>query len=103
MGNGSFVRKELPKELEDKRAKGLCFRCNEKYTRGHVCKRKQLYTMEGEEDKNEQSPELEAKEGLRDDQLHEEELQISLKALTRSISYRTMRVRGNVKKKLIVI
>lgn len=29
------VKRELPKELEEKKAKGLCFKCNEKYTRGH--------------------------------------------------------------------
>lgn len=26
------IRRELPKELEEKRAKGLCFKCNEKFT-----------------------------------------------------------------------
>lgn len=38
-----------------------------------------------------------------EEQLTGEEPQISLNALTGSISYRTMRVRGNVKKKLIII
>lgn len=46
----SFVRRELLKELEEKKAKGLCFRCNEKYTMGHQCKKKQLYVMEGEQE-----------------------------------------------------
>lgn len=103
MGSGSFVRKELPRELEDKKAKGLCFRCNEKYTRDHICKRKQLYAMEGEDEEDEQSPELEVDEELGNVPLPEEELQISLNALTGSTSYRTMRVKGNVKRKLIII
>lgn len=100
--NGGYVRKELSKELEDKRAKGLCFKCNERYTRGHICKKRQIYVMEGEDDRS-PSPEEEKEEESEDHQLPSEELQISLNALTGSISYRPMRVRGNVKKKLVII
>lgn len=42
------IRRELPKELEEKRAKGLCFKCNETFTRGHQCKQKQLYVLDGD-------------------------------------------------------
>lgn len=60
--------------------------------------------MEGEEDEEVPIGEEMEEEGLeRDQQNYEEELQISLNALTGSISYRTMRVKGNVKKKLINI
>lgn len=34
-------------EMDEKRAKGLCFLCDEKYVRGHVCKaKKQLFLVE---------------------------------------------------------
>ena len=32
--HSGLIKRELPKELEEKKAKGLCFKCNEKYTRG---------------------------------------------------------------------
>lgn len=39
-----------PAEMEDKRSKGLCFNCDEKYSYGHVCKKKrQLFCLEVEE------------------------------------------------------
>lgn len=97
------VRRELPKELEERKAKGLCFTCNEKYTRGHQCKKRQLYALDGEEkdqvqeqlqENEEEDPEIQEPNG---------ELQISINALTGSVSYRTMRIQGNVKKKLIII
>lgn len=47
---GGYDKRELTKESEEKKAKGLCFKCNDKYSRGHVCKRKQLYALEGEEE-----------------------------------------------------
>lgn len=97
--NPISVKKELPKELEEKKAKGLCFKCNEKYTKGHVCRKKQLYALVG--DHEDQEPEQESEEEV--DQEQEEDLQISINALTGSISYRTMRIQGNVKKKRVVI
>ncbi|CAL5348860.1 unnamed protein product [Camellia sinensis] len=95
------VRKELPKDWEEKKAKGLCFKCNEKYTRGHICKKKQLYALEVEQEDQEQVEDEGA--DVEEDQVPEEELQISLNALSGSVSYRTMRVKGNVKKKLVMI
>lgn len=81
----------------------MCFRCNDRYTRDHICKKKQLYVLEGEDGEEEQQLEGETEEEMEESQSHDEELQISLNALTGSISYRTMRVKGNVKKKLINI
>lgn len=91
--------------MEEKKTKGLCFKCNERYTKGHVCKKKQLYVMEGEEDgeEDDQLPVLEEDKREDEEQVSREELQISLNALTGTISYRTMRVRGNVKKHPIII
>ncbi|KAG8386825.1 hypothetical protein BUALT_Bualt03G0189200 [Buddleja alternifolia] len=40
-----------PQELEEKRAKGLCFLCDEKYSREHICiKKRQLYILDMNED-----------------------------------------------------
>ena len=32
-------------EMQDKRSKGLCFRCDEKFAWGHRCKRKELHVI----------------------------------------------------------
>ena len=31
--------------MQDKRSKGLCFRCDEKFASGHRCKRKELHVI----------------------------------------------------------
>ena len=33
-----------PQKLEEKRAKGLCYSCVRKYTKGHKCAKKKLFT-----------------------------------------------------------
>ena len=32
-------------KIQDKRAKGLCFRCNERFSPGHQCKDKSLQVL----------------------------------------------------------
>ncbi|KAJ8629431.1 hypothetical protein MRB53_022754 [Persea americana] len=95
------IRRKLPKELEEKKAKGLCFKCNKKFTKGHQCKKKQLYVLDGDQEDSDQEPiqEEESEEVLE----QEGDLQISINAITGSISYRTMRVHGLVKKQKVVI
>lgn len=42
------IRKLTPKELAKRRNRGLCFNCDENFQRGHQCKTKQLFLMEGD-------------------------------------------------------
>lgn len=42
----STRRRSTPAEINEKRARGLCFLCDDKYLLGHVCKaRAQLYLV----------------------------------------------------------
>ena len=51
-----------PKRLEERRANGICFNCDNKYSKGHKCgERKLFYTDYEEEEANDQKP-SEAKE-----------------------------------------
>ena len=34
----------IPQQLEEKRAKGLCYSCDRKYTKGHKCAEKNYFT-----------------------------------------------------------
>ena len=42
---GGEVRQLSEKELQDKRAKGLCFKCDDKWVAGHCCKRRELSVL----------------------------------------------------------
>ena len=39
-----------PQKLEEKRAKGLCYNCDSKYTKGHKCVEKKLFYIDCEEE-----------------------------------------------------
>lgn len=96
---GTSIRKMTQRDFDDRRAKGLCFGCDEKYFRGHVCKKKQIFMLEAEEE--EEIFEDTQQELLQGDT--QEEFQISLHALSGIQSYRTMRIIGQIKKKMLHI
>lgn len=89
-------------EMNEKRAKGLCYFCTEKYMPGHKCKNlKQLYLLEVEE--------LEEEQGSTDGQGGEfqemrneplelgppvEHMEISIHALNGTLGFRTLKVTG---------
>lgn len=57
--SGGEVRRLSDAELQSKREKGMCYRCDDKWSVGHKCKRKELsvlLTCEGEEEEPELSP-----------------------------------------------
>ena len=78
-------------EMQDRRSRGLCFNCDERFLPGHRCKQlfviEGIYTDEGEEE-----------EPLNTGETEEEEPIISLHALTGSPNPQTMHVRGSLGK-----
>nr|GEX53632.1 Ty3/gypsy retrotransposon protein [Tanacetum cinerariifolium] len=52
-----FIKQLTQKELEEKRAKGLCFYCDQKYVPGHKCPG-QLYSLEVSVDEEDQKDEV---------------------------------------------
>ena len=83
-------------EFDEKRAKGLCFWCDEKYEAGHRCKQRQLYVVEVQEESDDES-------GNEKAEKEEEEVKphISVHAINGIVSkgYKTMRVTGHVNKR----
>nr|KYP52090.1 Retrotransposable element Tf2 [Cajanus cajan] len=63
-------------EYQERRRKGICFRCEEKYSPGHVCKNKQIRIMLLEEGVEEME--------------EEEEIQWSGKSSTTTLDFRSM-------------
>ncbi|XP_042059320.1 uncharacterized protein LOC121803777 [Salvia splendens] len=89
-------------EMAEKRAKGLCYGCDEKFERGHRCVRKQLYLLEIDDGVRDLPIDTE----IQEDELNEDENPlISIHAINGSPSrgFRTMRVTGRVGKKAIHI
>ena len=55
--DGNVIAPSLPKpirltpqQLEEKRAKGLCYSCDSKYTKGHKCAERKLFDIDCEEE-----------------------------------------------------
>ncbi|KAD7477673.1 hypothetical protein E3N88_00809 [Mikania micrantha] len=94
------IRKVSSKEAEEKRAKGECFWCPEKYTPAHNCKFKQLYILEigvEEEPENVDDSDVIQLQQMQMDP------QISIRALMGVPSYSTMKVIGTIGTKQLQI
>jgi hypothetical protein len=73
-------------EMQKRRSQGLCFNCDENFTPGHKCQRPHLLLLEGDEDTQ-----------LQDDEdLEDDEPQISLHALTGWSTAKTMRIMARI-------
>ncbi|KAG8391428.1 hypothetical protein BUALT_Bualt01G0186800 [Buddleja alternifolia] len=87
--------------MEEKRAKGLCFFCDDKYTIGHVCsKMRQLFLMEvgdEEEDVEINEPDLENNRMEPEtEEANHTDFHISVHAMSGVHDYRTMRVTSHI-------
>lgn len=87
-------------EMSDRRAKGLCYYCDEKYTPGHYLKHKkaQLYLLESEEDEEF----FEAQNGVQEEEGDIAHISVSAVAGVTE-NYRTMKVRGLCGKRTLYI
>ena len=54
VGEGRALRRLTTAELAERREKGLCFNCDEKFSRGHRCQR--LFYLEVIDDAEEEDP-----------------------------------------------
>lgn len=76
-------------EIMERRRKGLCFHCDEKYGNGHVCKMK-LYMLSGEGEERENNNEDMSEEvGEGDTEVTEEDCHISIQAISGVMSHST--------------
>ncbi|KAH0743125.1 hypothetical protein KY290_031118 [Solanum tuberosum] len=109
-GNANGRKLLTAVEMDEKRAKGLCFLCDEKYVRGHECKaKKQLFLVELCEEGD-----VTMAEDLELDQFQDQEaidnianpeecMTISLQAFTGVTGYQTIRVTGYHEKRPLQI
>ncbi len=91
--------------MEEKRAKGLCYNCNRKYTKGHKCVEKKLIYIDWEEEK-EKEQETSKEEDIHQEPIPEKDemnLTISCNALTRITTPQTLKIKGHIKKKKVIV
>ncbi|XP_061375850.1 uncharacterized protein LOC133317958 [Gastrolobium bilobum] len=88
-------------EMMEKRERGLCYYCDEKFHRNHVCKGNMLLMMIQEGEEEEKDEELE----VTNEKIGgEEEIPgISLHAMDGQYSSRTLRLRGVINKKTVQV
>ncbi|PHT86534.1 hypothetical protein T459_08640 [Capsicum annuum] len=94
--------------MDDKRARGLCFWCDENFVAGHNCrKRKKLFIFEVDKeiDGNELEECLEEPMCLKEDELEDPSVnpQISVHAMDGTVDYRTMRVKVALRGKMVYV
>ncbi|KAJ9542106.1 hypothetical protein OSB04_028612 [Centaurea solstitialis] len=92
--NGSIgeVRRLSDKELQQKRERGLCFRCDEKWNVGHRCKRRELSVLlSHEEEENLEFGEIPV-EVSKDEEPHE----VSLNSVLGVTNPKTMKLLGYI-------
>ncbi|KAI4370498.1 hypothetical protein MLD38_018848 [Melastoma candidum] len=103
-GSASVGRRRLTQEeVDEQRLKGLCFTCNEPFNRNHKCSKKQLYSLIVETGEDSV---LDSEALLSELDRKREETGVSIYALNGEVGgdgIRTMKVRGNYKKRSLHI
>eukprot|EP00253_Pinus_taeda_P026095 PITA_26095 len=100
------VQKVSPVEMAERRKQGLCYYCDDKYSPGHKCKEPRFFQI----DANEEAPPFEGLEEEDEDNQQDNELPstpeepvISLHALAWISSPQTLKIRGFVKHRPVVV
>jgi hypothetical protein len=91
-----------PQQLEERKAKGLCFNCDSKYSKGHKCGEKKLFYIDCEE---EEEQERESSQDENVEAISSEELTptISCNALVGISTPQTLKIEGYIKKKKVIV
>jgi hypothetical protein len=95
-----------PQQLEERKQKGLCFNCDNKYSKGHKCGEKKLFYIDcEEEEEQEQEQEQEPSQDENVEAISFEELTptISCNALDGISTPQTLKIEGYIKKKKVIV
>ncbi|CAA0825023.1 Unknown protein, partial [Striga hermonthica] len=98
---GSIVRRLSPEEVKRRREKGLCFKCEEKFTPGHQCKQAFVIEVANPDDEEVEVEE----ESHQEDEIEtfSEEPEISMHAMMGIRGPKTMRLPAWVKDRRVVV
>lgn len=99
----SEVRRLSDKEFQEKRSKGLCFRCDDKWSIGHRCKKRELSVllMEGDEEETwDEATNSIVEEVTNEVPLHTE---VSLNSVIGLSNPKTMKLKGLIEGNEVVV
>ena len=91
-----------PQQLEERKAKGLCFNYDNKYSKGHKCGEKKLFYIDCEEEE-EQEQEPSQDENVEAISSEEFNPTISYNALDGISTTQTLNIEGCIKKKKVMV
>ncbi|KAL9409373.1 hypothetical protein AB3S75_047713 [Citrus x aurantiifolia] len=93
--SGATFKRLTETKIQDKRVKGLCFLCDEKFSPGHRCKDKslQVLTMCDEEESGGEAEEEEVEEQERP---HLDVVEVSLNSVVGFTPNHTMKINGRI-------
>ncbi|XP_028554071.1 uncharacterized protein LOC114580489 [Dendrobium catenatum] len=96
VNQGGFKRL-TDSELKEKRAKGLCYRCDEKFTPGHRCKEKTLHVIiVGDSEEEEGDTGANEEDGEEEEHHHLAMVEVSLNSIAGLTSHSTMKLEGEI-------
>ena len=92
------MRRMTDREFQEKRNKGLCYRCDERWSVGHLCKKKELSVLlvHGDEEKDSKGN---IDEALEDDT----PVSVSLNTVVGLSNQKTMRLLGKIEGTEVII
>jgi len=94
-----------PQQLEEKRAKGICYCCDSKYIKGHKCAEKKLLYIDCEEEEEKEQERPKEEDIFQEQSLDKEEMNptISCNALAGIITPQTINIEGHIKKEKVIV
>ncbi|XP_024024262.1 uncharacterized protein LOC112092399 [Morus notabilis] len=104
-GDSKFCRLS-DEEVQQRRAKGLCFRCDERFSPGHRCKNRQLQVLLVAEDgteEDEESSEEEDPPPAQGGRATAEAAAVSLNSMRGLVSSKTMKLRGYLGTREVIV
>ena len=91
-----------PQQLEERKAKGLCFNCDNKYSKGHKCGEKNVFYIDCEEEE-EQEQEPSQDEYVEEISYEEMTPTISCHGLPGINTPQTLKIEEYIKKKKVIV
>jgi hypothetical protein len=89
-----------PQKLEERKAKGLCFNCDNKYIKGHKCAEKKLFYIDCEKEEEEEPSQDENVEVISSKELTPT---ILCNAFPGISTPQTLKIKGYIKKKRVIV
>lgn len=90
------MRRLTESEYQEKKAKGLCFKCDEKWEANHMCKKKELSVLLAEENDSGGALEEDVEAAVEEESERNANPEVSLYSTVDLTQPKTMRLKGKI-------